>query len=417
MSGSAASGPKVPPATALYLALLQLLFTLCWTVYAIYLPALAASVGIAAGTVILILMLDQAIFTVCDTATGIAADRISRVIGRIGRWVAIITVISCAAFLALPFITKAGPQAQALFVAATIAWTVTSSALRAPPIMLLGKYAARPQWPMLAAIVMLGYGVAGAAAPYLAVTLRGLDPRIPFALSSAALVLATFGLAHVERRLARAPQATPQPATAKPPTVKPALAPSRASAARIVFAVAMIVLALGYQVHFTINTAPLFRRFTGEIDWLMPLFWVSFNIAMFPATLLVKRWGAFAVMGVFGIGGALAILAAELASALNLLIIAQLVAGAAWGCILMSAFTAAFSTGENGNEGKMVGLLFSALAFAAFLRIGLIFAGWHRDPELLAVLQWAPVACWMIAGTLLTALALNWARREMAGAA
>jgi MFS family permease len=412
MSGSAASGPKVPPATALYLALLQLLFTLCWTVYAIYLPALAASVGIAAGTVILILMLDQAIFTVCDTATGIAADRILRVIGRIGRWVAIITVISCATFLALPFITKAGPQAQALFLAATIVWAVTSSALRAPPIMLLGKYAARPQWPMLSAIVMLGYGVAGAAAPYLAVTLRGLDPRIPFVLSSAALLLATFGLAHVERRLARAPQAAPEPATARP-----ALAPSRVSAARIAFAVAMIVLALGFQVHFAINTAPLFRRFTGELDWLMPLFWVGFNIAMFPATLLVKRWGAFAVMGVFGIAGALAILAAELASALNLLIVAQLLAGGAWGCILMSAFTAAFSTGENGNQGKMVGLLFSALAFAAFLRIGLISAGWHRDPDLLAVLQWAPVACWMIAGTLLTALALNWARREMTGAA
>ena len=28
-----------------YLALLQLLFTLCWTVYAIYLPKLAAAAG------------------------------------------------------------------------------------------------------------------------------------------------------------------------------------------------------------------------------------------------------------------------------------------------------------------------------------------------------------------------------------
>ena len=51
-----------------YLAFLQLVFTLGWTVYAIYLPKLAAEVGIAPAAVILILMLDQAIFTITDTA-------------------------------------------------------------------------------------------------------------------------------------------------------------------------------------------------------------------------------------------------------------------------------------------------------------------------------------------------------------
>src|SRR3954470_9452237 len=51
-----------------YLAVLQLVFTLGWTTYVIYLPKLAAQAGIAPGTVILILMLDQAIFTITDTA-------------------------------------------------------------------------------------------------------------------------------------------------------------------------------------------------------------------------------------------------------------------------------------------------------------------------------------------------------------
>jgi hypothetical protein len=48
----------------LYFAFLQLVFTLGWTTYLIYLPKLAAEVGIAPGGVILILMLDQAIFTI-----------------------------------------------------------------------------------------------------------------------------------------------------------------------------------------------------------------------------------------------------------------------------------------------------------------------------------------------------------------
>ena len=399
--------PTVSNATALYLALLQLLFTLCWTVYAIYLPTIAAGVGIAAGTVILILMMDQAIFTIFDVATGVAADRMSRVIGQIGRWVAIITVISCAAFLAIPFITGASRTTQIMFFTATIVWTVTSSALRAPPLMLLGKYAAKPSLPLLSSIVMLGYGIAGAVAPYLAITLRGLDPRIPFAVSSVALVLATFGLAHVERSIASQRTAAPEPQPAQP----------RVSTARIVFAIAMVILALGYQLHFAINTAPLFRQFSNQLDWLMPVFWIGFNVAMFPATLLVKRWGAFGVMGVFGIVGALAIFAAEYANALNLLVAAHFAAGAAWGCILMSAFTAAFSTGDNGNEGKMVGLLFSALAFATFLRMGVIYTGMHRNPELANILQWAPIACWAVAGAALLYVGLGWLKQRMAAPA
>ncbi|MHC2436746.1 hypothetical protein ACVMB0_004121 [Bradyrhizobium sp. USDA 4451] len=67
--------------TGVYLALLQLVFTLGWTTYLIYLPKLCAEVGIAPSTVILILMMDQAIFTITDTAMGMAADRISVLVG------------------------------------------------------------------------------------------------------------------------------------------------------------------------------------------------------------------------------------------------------------------------------------------------------------------------------------------------
>ena len=88
----------------IYLAFLQLVFTLGWTTYLIYLPKLAAQVGIAPGAVILILMLDQAIFTITDTAMGIVADRIASLIGRLGVFAAALTALSCAAFAALPFV-------------------------------------------------------------------------------------------------------------------------------------------------------------------------------------------------------------------------------------------------------------------------------------------------------------------------
>lgn len=400
--------PRVPYATGVYLALIQLFFTLSWIVYVIYLPKLAAQVGIPASTVIWILMLDQAIFTVADFATGVAADRVSRSIGRLGRLVALVTLVSCFAYVGLPFVTGQGTPSFALFLGLTVIWTVTSSALRAPPLMLLGKYAAKPAIPMLSALAMLGYGVAGAAAPYFGLILREIDPRWPFVLASIAVVLATLALAHVERRLAReAAPAAPAPRPAAPP----------ATPMPFIFALTMIVLALGYQIHFAVNTAPLFRKFTDQIDALMPVFWIGFNVAMFPATLLVNRWGGFAVMGVFGVIGALAILVAESAAGLDLLIAAQLAAGAAWGCILMSAFCAAFEAAKNGTEGRMVGILFSALALATFARIAALAAGLHRDPAVSLLLQWAPTLCWLIAGASLVYVGFVQVRRWMAAPA
>src|SRR3954454_9518457 len=133
--------------TGIYLAVLQLVFTLGWTVYAIYLPRLAAQVGIAPAAVILILMLDQAIFTVTDTAMGIFADKIAPIVGRLGVFVASLTALSCAAFVALPFVAETGPGSQAIFIALSLVCWACRCSWRAPPLTLLGKYGPRPQLP------------------------------------------------------------------------------------------------------------------------------------------------------------------------------------------------------------------------------------------------------------------------------
>jgi hypothetical protein len=388
-----------------YLAVLQLFFALCWTVYVIYLPKLAASAGIARGSVILILMLDQAIFTVCDFATGIAADKVTRVLGRLGRWVVAATALSCAAFLVMPLIAGLGAPA---LLAAIVVWTVTSSALRAPPLMLIGKYAAKPAIPYLAALAMLGTGIAAAIGPYMALTLRNLDPRLPFALASIVLMLVTLGMISAERRISAAPT--------QAPTAAPVRAFGSMTRPAIVFALGMIPLALGYQMHFALQSAPLFLRFAGapSLPWLMPVFWVGFNVSMFPAGLLTNRLGGYTVMGVAALIGALAIIAAHLAQGLDQMVIAQLAAGAAWGAILMSAFTVAFAIGENGGEGRMSGLLFSALALATLARMGVVATGFAADPALKAALQWLPTICWAVAGAALLYLAAAGAKRWMA---
>jgi MFS family permease len=392
---------RIPHAAGVYLAVLQFVFTLGWTSYAFYLPKLAADVGLSAGAVGIILMLDQIIFTVTDFSMGVAADKASRVIGRLGHWVAAITFLSTLAFVGLPFIA-ANHLGPAPFLALTVIWAVTSSALRAPPLMLLGKYAARPAIPYLGSLAMLGLGIAGAASPYLAMTLARQDPRLPFVIAGVTLLLVSLALAKVERSLAKqAPAASAPQKTIDRAIPMPIL----------VFGLAIVVFALGFQLHFFFNSAPLFKKFTSDIGTLMPVFWIGFSVGMFPASRVTKRWGGLPVMGAAGLLGAVALVLMESSTALGLTVAAQVVVGAAWGCILMSAFAAAAALGATGHEGKTTGLLYSALALATFARVATSASGALSNPALAPLLDWMPIACWAIAGALLVGLTLAFARR------
>jgi len=383
-----------------YLAILQLALTLGWTVYEIYLPKLAAEAGIAAMAVIFILMMDELIFTTTDTAMGIAADRIAPFVGRLGVLVGSLTAISCAAFIAMPYVTDTGSNAQFFLIALIVIWAMTSSALRAPPLTLLGKYAAKPSIPFLSALVTLGYGAAGALSPYLGIVLRDKDPRLPFIISSVVLLVIALALSRIERDLAGRPSST---------RAKSVVVTKPIGKVPVIFIASMVMLALGYQIHLNINSAPLFLHFAkeAELEWLMPVFWIGFNVAMLPASLVIKRRGGLIVMGAAGLIGAMAVIGAEMAGNLNTLIVAQFIAGAAWGCMLTGALSAALMIGEAGAQGKVLGLVFSAQALATFARLAAVAGGLQRLPDYARFFHWAPVACWSVAGAGLLVLAAS----------
>ena len=392
---------SVPHKVGVALGLIQFFFTLTWTVYVIFLPQLAAQVGIAKEAVLTILMLDQAIFMVADTAMGIWADKAARAFGRLSRYVVMITLASCLAFLLLPLVTGLGAGAQWLFLALTVTWSVTSSALRAPPLVLLGKYSAQPSIPWLASLSLFGLGIAGALSPYLTAALRGLDPRWPFALSSIALALATLGMLWVERTLVTrsATEMSPKAAAAAGPPVP-------------FFLAAIVVLGLGFQIHFSLNSAAQYLRFAkpADLEYLMPVFWIGFNLLMLPASMLTSRYGAMLVMGVAGWTGALAAYLASIATGLDWLIAAQFVAGGAWGIVMMSAFAAALTMGRTGREGLVTGAMFSLLALAAIARIAIVATQLNKDPLVAPLLSWAPAVAWIAGGAVL--LWIVWSRHN-----
>lgn len=387
--------------TALLVAVVQFLFVGTWTIYVVYLPQLLAAAGLPPQWAPRILIVDQLVFLACDIAAGLAADRALRTVGRLGGVIAGVTAVSCVAFLLLPHAAGLGAAAVPVMGVLLLAWAVTSSALRAPPWALLGRYAARPALPWLNALTLTGVAAAGAVAPYLGVVLKQVDPRWPFALSSLALLAVTATLMLVDRRLAAAardaPPAPPQPAPRLP------------NAGFVAWLAGALLLAAAFQAHFSLNAAAQFLRHAAaaQLEWLMPLFWVGFAAGALPAGAWCARFGALAVTAAGAVLGAVAALVGAWSPSLAVTIGAQLAAGAAWGAMLPGLYTAAAEHGRTGREGLALGGLFAMLAVATLVRIVASVAGWPQDPDVARWLAWLPVVLWGLGAWLLTVLALG----------
>lgn len=375
----AADADRPPHRIAVYLAAVQLCFALGWVVYVVYLPALAAQAGLDVRWVPWLLLADQLVFVVTDLAVGLASDRAARVLGRLGRWVLGASLLSAATFLTLPWLAPQG--SPTLFVGATLLWVLTTSALRAPPLALLGRYVARPSQPMMVAVLSLGLGVASAVAPYLGLQLKGVDPRLPFALAALALAAVTLGMVAAEKALAR--QAAPGGPAA------PAVPVNARTVAG--FLAACALGAVAFQWHHAVSSSALALRHAtaGDLPWLMPVFWVGFNLCLWPAGLLARRLGTPATMAIGAELAMLGVAGAAFAPGLALWIAAQLAAGAGWALLLCAAFSGALALGSGGREGLMSGALSATLAGAALLRIGTVLAA-SPTPALAQGMAWAP---------------------------
>lgn len=393
MNDAASPSPSPSPrALGLAVAGAQLTLALSWTVYVVFLPTLAAQAGLPPQAVLWLLVIDQAVFLVADYACGVASDRVLALHRRLAPWLAGATVLSATAFVALPWLAPLA--SPGLFIAVTLWWTVTSSALRAPPMNLIGRHAAKPAQPGMVALAMLGLGLAAAVAPWAALVLKGTDPRLPFVLASAGVVLAALALVAAER--AAPPRGEPASSPSSPPAVAQAWP---------LLLVAALCAALAFQLHGSLNAAAQFRRFVPAeaLPIWLPVFWAGFNLALWPAMKLAPRWGELRLVASAAGLAAVAAAVSMAAPTLAVLATAQLLAGVAWAAMLAGGFTAALSLGHTGREGRFSGAVSSSLAGAAMLRLVLVVSGGA------AVLReggalWAdalPVLLWGVAALLL----------------
>lgn len=350
---TAAEPSTADSAFAARLAAAQFFLAIGWTVYVVFLPDLLGRAGIEARWILWILIADQLVFAASDVAFGFAADRMAAAYRRLGRWLLGLTLVSAAAFLALPWIAPVGPLPLLGLIGL---WAVAGSVLRAPTLVLLCRRAREAQRPRHLAAYAAGMAVAGCLAPYLGIALKGADPRLPFALASIALAAAVAALVRLPETAARAgePPRTPLPGRLLVPLLAAAL-----------------LAGIGFQVHFSINAAPRFLSVAAkdQLPWLMPLFWIGFNLAMPLAQTLIRRWGALRVAlvatGAAGIGAAFCAQAGTLES----LGVLQVVTGGAWGLAFVALVEWVAEAGSRGREGAMLGSFFAVLALATVARM------------------------------------------------
>ncbi len=378
--------------TALWATAVQGLFALTWALYVAFLPGLLARAGMEPSFVLLFVLLDQAVFTVADWASGVWADRLARLLNRIGPALTAAAVFSSCALAALPWV--AGLGVPALLIAVTVAWTASSSALRAPVFTLLGRVggAARPAGAV--SLALLGIGIAGAVAPLVTRSLAQVDAGLALGACAASLAVAALFASRLEAATSTAPQ----------PEKSGAAGASRAPAYFIAGLVA--IGAFGVQVHNVLIGARVAKSGAAWATWWGPTFWTGFALGLVIASLVgrSKETAPPLRIGASGLlGGAVAVVVASMADDAMVFGASQLAAGAAWAVYTSVAVRAAMHYGASRGIGSPLGLIFSALAAGVLARVLLTFSGVQGEPWV----GWVPSLAFVTAGAVLLLFALG----------
>ena len=394
------------------LALVQLFFTLSWTVYVIYLPGLFKRAGIDASMLPWLLIVDQLIFATMDFYLGLWLDRGKQRLEKLGPWLIAAVALACMLFASLPWLSSDAPSG--VLIVAILLWVICSSVLRVPPLFFMSRAVAAKQDDGKAlSLGMAGYffgiGVAGAAAPYLTITLKNIDPAVPFIVASAALLVTTLALR---------PMLKVEPKPAATCKLTQVLIIDFKLALPLLLAVALF--AFGVQLHVALNSAKYFTAVypAAALEWLMPLFWVGFCIAMFPASEWLKRMAgtdeddvmaqissATQVLWGAGVCGGAALVACLLAPSLPWLIAFQVLAGAAWAAVMLAVFSAVNAMGKASapsETGLWLGAALALMAMATAGRIALVLmmSGNANLSDFKLQLPWLTAVFWLLAAGL-----------------
>jgi len=360
----------------------QVLLALSWTTYALLLPGFAARAGIAPGWVVWILIADQAIFAATDWAAGVCAQRVAVHAGRIARLVCAPALLAAFAFAAMPPLAGLGSPLPLL--AAIVLWAAASSFVRAPAYALLGRIGGTRARTRAVGWSLVGISVATALGPLLTDALRGAGTWWPIGIASLGPACAGLVAVAVDRRVPSAPTA-------------PAPAAGARTGSGAIGAVAMFLAAFGAQWHVTVASTRMAIGF--GLPARVALFGLGFAAGIALAMRIAGTRRAHALGALLLGAGAVALIVAARTTWAPLFVLVQLGAGAAWGFVFVSLLGSALAPGRAAGWLSPLGVLLSAVAVAALVRLAIGALGWQATPAA----GHAPAVAWLL-GALALAL-------------
>lgn len=209
-----------PPAVrwnqVMCLAILHGSIGLSWIVYALYLPQLLTSLGLAAALAVTLLALENVLAIALEPLFGFLSDQSFRRIGTRLPMVVGGVLLAAMLFIATPLAvltplakTDAG---RTMFLGLVILWAIAMTVFRTPALALLGRYSTAPNLPRAASVLTLFGGFVAALRPGARDFMLSLGPVVCFAVGSLVLMLACAGVWFVDQKTA----ATEPPAAAEP---------------------------------------------------------------------------------------------------------------------------------------------------------------------------------------------------------
>ena len=357
-----ADPPAVRWSQVACLALLHGSIGLSWIVYALYLPQLLGSLGLAAGLAVTLLAIENLLAIFLEPLFGFLSDQSFRRSGTRLPFIVAGVLLAATLFIATPLAvltpiakTDAG---RAMFLALVVVWAIAMTVFRTPALALLGRYSTAPNLPRAASILTLIGGGVAALRPGAREFMLTLGPVICFGIGSLVLLLTCGAVWFIDR-------ATPA-----------AEAPARAPPASLIGPLVTLAAA---GAGMSLATFAIFGKLLPTVlrrlppDWpgperLMAVAFIFFALAALAAGLIASRFGNERTMLIgAGLTAALVAALAWFIHSTASTLLGALALMAAFSLVANGVFPLALGRVPGGRGGLGLGFYFGGLAAVSSL--------------------------------------------------
>jgi len=330
----------------------QAAITLGWVLYALYLPQLLESLGLAAEWAATLLLIEHGLEMVIEPVVGRMSDRAQRNLGTRYPWIVAGALAAATCFIGFPLVVLWGGVAPWLLIVVALAWASAMAVFRSPVMSLLATAAPPLQLPLAAAALTLAQQVIGALRFTAFGLILSLGPGFAFTLGSVVLLGA---IAFLRWAIPPQPDAPVEELEGvSPPSLQ----------LREILLIIGVALSLACSVRFSFGTLgpALGAVFTPDQKNLgMTAFGFTIALAALPVGYLATCWGNGVTMMRGAIAVALGLLTLAFFPQGVVVVITLAIVGIALSGVLNGAIPFVLNLVPGEDKGFGLGIYFGAL--------------------------------------------------------